>query len=392
MQKDLPRWRKTLKIGTGEGSEAQTAAISAKSRFARRNIIKGIFLGTGAVAISAGVIEHEKIGQLVHFVEGLFLKTSFANSQLVQGFLHPQVLDCPAENTTIQLPADSLSHEVDEAGDSVGKGFFWQKNGQEGSAPASLFYGGAINVFLHQDYYRQQGYDGCAVQNVAVKSTVLSDLPRQFQQLGFTRPTTLIISDGGNLLLQWCIQNEPFLRGLMDQFREIATASDTQVQQLQRDLQKLQDSVEGVCLQLQGHYEIALGNLMGLKLDNAQLNTVVVLSIPPVWKAPTIPLSGGFHPKNTFPMRGNQAAEIFGRYLVISGNNAIKSALNNAYQFLKDYGIALRYQDITDIVDVMDGIHPVPSEQRKIALELLKHTYFGQTSLKQTDVPLFQES
>jgi hypothetical protein len=91
-------------------------------------------------------------------------------------------------------------------------------------------------------------------------------------------------------------------------------------------------------------------------------------------------------------MRGNQAAEIFGRYLVTSGNNAIKAAINNADGFLKDYGILLRYQDITEIVEVVDGIHPVPSEQRKIAQELLKHTTLGQTSLNNINVPQFQDS
>lgn len=392
MQKGISSWRKALEVVTGKSRGTQAEASSSKKRFARRNVVKGFFLGFGVATLSVGVIEREKIEQLFHFLDGLFLKTSFANSPLVQGFLHPQVVDCPAENTSIQLSAESLSHEVDETGDSVGRGFYWQKSGKEGSAPVSFFYGGAINVFLHQDYYRQEGYDGCTVQNVAVKSTVLSDLPKQFMQLEFTRPTTLIISDGGNLLLQWCIQNEPFLQSLMEQFQTIATASDTQVQQLQKDLQKLQTSIEGVCLMLQGHYDIALGNLLGLKLNNAQLNTVVVLGIAPVWKATSIPLSAGFHPKKTFPMRGNQAAQVFGRYLVTSGNNAIRAAINNAYEFLKNYGIALRYQDITDIVDVVDGIHPVPSEQRKIALELLKYTYFGQTSLKETDVPMFQES
>jgi hypothetical protein len=172
----------------------------------------------------------------------------------------------------------------------------------------------------------------------------------------------------------------------MAQFQNIAGASNSEIQNLQKDLQKLKASIESVCLVLQGHFEIALGDLLALKLNNTQLDTLVVLGIGPVWKAATIPLTATFHPQKTFPMKGNQAAEVFGRYLVTSGNNAIKAAINNAYDFLKNYGISLRYQDI---VDVMDGIHPVPSEQRKIALELLKQTFSGPSSLGTVEVAQF---
>lgn len=365
----------------------QADISSAKGHVSRKRFVRGFFIGLGVITVSAGILEKDKIGQFLQFLEGVFVKTSFVNSPLVQGFLHPPVVECSSENTPIQLASQNLLYEVDETGDSVGKGFFWKKDGKEGAAPVSTFYGGAINAFLHQNYYRQQGDTGCSIQNVAVKSTVLSDLPRQFMQLEFTRSTILIISDGGNLLLQWCIQNEAFLRGLMTRFQNIRSASDKEIQDLQKDLQKLKAAIEGVCLVLQGHYEIALGNLLGFKLNEAQLNTVVILSIAPVWKAPTIPLSADFHPKKTFPMKGNQATEIFGRYLVASGNNAIKAAINNASEFLKIYNISLRYQDITNIVEVMDGIHPVPSEQRKIAIELLKHTFLGKTTLDYIEVP-----
>jgi len=370
----------------------QADTSSLKKKVTRRKVVQGSLLGVGAVALFAGMIERERIGQFFQFLGSLFAKANFARSPLVQEFLHPQVAACVAENTPIQLVSENFLYEVDEAGDSVGKGFFWQKDGKEGSAPVSLFYGEAVNGFLHQDYYRLLGYSGCMIQNVAVKSTVLSDLPRQFLQLEFARPTTLIISDGGNLLLQWCIQNETFLRSLMMTFQTIASASDPEIQDAQKALQKLKVGIEGACLMLQGHYEIALGDLLSLKLNNAQLDTIVILGIPPVWKAASIPLSADFQPKKTFPMRGNQAAEIFGRYLVTSGNNAIKAAINNADGFLKDYGISLRYQDITEIVEVVDGIHPIPSEQRKIAQELLKHTTLGQTSLRDIDVPQFQDS
>lgn len=367
-----------------------TNALSPKKNLSRRAILKGVCLGLGIAAFSAGILERERIGQFFQFVEGLFAKANFAHSQLVQEFLHPNDIVCSAEHTSIQLAPGNLFYEVDEAGDSVGKGFFWHKDGAEGSAPVSLFYGDAVNTFfLHQNHYGQQRYDGCVVQNVAVKGTVLSDLPQQFTQLEFLHPTTLIISDGGNLLLQWCMQNEAFLIDLMAQFSTIADASTAELQNLQKALQKLKASIESVCLILQGHFEIALGDLLALKLGNAQLETVVLLGIGPVWKAATIPLSADFHPKKTFPMRGNQAAEVFGRYLVTSGNNAIKAAINNASDFLKQYGIALRYQDITGIVEVMDGIHPVPSEQRKIARELLRHTFSGEASLGNITVPAF---
>lgn len=370
---------------------AQAEVTSSKKKNPRRKLIKGVLISLGITAISAGIIEREKIGHFFQFLESLFMKASFANSPLVQGFLHPQIVVCSAENTPIQFMSDNLLYEVDEAGDSVGEGFFWRKNGKEGSAPVSLFYGGAVDAFLKQDAYRQRGYHGCIVQNVAVKSTVLSDLPRQFLQLKFIHPATLLISDGGNLILQWCIENETFLRSLMVKFKNIADASDTEIQELQKDLEKLKAAIESVCLIIQGHYEIALGDLLGLKLDKAQLETVIILGIAPVWKAATIPLSADFRSQKTFPMQGNLAAEVFGRYLVTSGNNAIKAAINNADEFLKNYGILLRYQDIDDIVEVMGGIHPVPSEQRKIAIELLKHTFLGQTPLAEIAVPQFQD-
>lgn len=369
---------------------AQTLPHNRK--MTRRKVIQGAILGIGAAAVATGVYERARIGQLFQTVEGLFAKASFAHSPLVQEFLHPLSESCAAENTPIRLTSDTYLYEVDEAGDSVGKGFFWRKNGQEGSAPVSLFYGEALNTFLHQDYYRLLGDSGCTVQNVAVKSTVLSDLPRQFLQLAFARPTTLIISDGGNLLLQWCIENEAFLQNLLKTFQALANAPEQQVQDAQKALEKLKAGIESVCLMLQGHYEIALGDLLSLKLNGAQLNTVVILGLPPVWKAATIPLSAHFPPQKVFPMRGNQAAEIFGRYLVINGDNAIKAAINNAYAFLKSYGIVLRYQDITGIVETMDGIHPVPTEQRKIAQELLQHTSLGQIPLGMLTMPPLQDS
>ncbi len=369
----------------------RTDIAPVKKALSRRKLLGGLLMGLGGTALSAGIVEREEIAHLFQFLENLLIKVNFANSSLVQGFLHPPDIECAAKNTSIQFAPEAFLYEVAEAGDSVGKGFFWKKNGQEGSAPVSLFYGGAINTFLHQDAYLQQGYYGCATENVAVKSTVLSDLPHQFSQLKFAGPTTLIISDGGNLLLQWCIENEAFLESLLAQFQGSANASDTEIQNLQRALERLRVAVESVCLVIQGHYEIALGDLLGFKLNNAQLDTVVILGIPPVWKASAIPLTVEAHPKKTFPMRGNPAAEVFGRYLVVSGNNAIKAAMNNAYEFLKMYGIALRYQDITSVVEVMDGIHPVPSEQRKIAQELLQHTYLGRTSLGNIAVPPFYD-